>query len=121
MALPVVAETQAEFDVWLARERLPARVPLDSVARAGAAVFMSAGCGTCHTIRGTVPAGASAPDLTHIASRRTIAAGTLANTAANLARWIADPQAVKAGNKMPRASLTPEQMTAMIAYLVTLR
>ena len=121
MALPVVAETQAEFDDWLARERLPARVPLDSVARAGASVFMSASCWTCHTIRGTAAAGVGAPDLTHLAGRRTIAAGTLANTPANLARWIADPQAVKPGNKMPRAPLTSEQLTAVVAYLGMLR
>jgi len=120
MALPVVAETQAEFDDWLARERLPARVPLDSVARLGASAFMSAGCGTCHTIRGTAAAGAAGPDLTHMAGRRTIAAGTLANTPANLARWIADPQAVKVGNKMPRVPLTSEQLTAVVAYLGTL-
>jgi cytochrome c oxidase subunit 2 len=121
MALPVVAETQAEFDDWLARERLPAQVPLDSVARAGASVFISAGCGTCHTIRGTTAGGVSGPDLTHLAGRRTIAAGTLANTPANLARWIADPQAVKVGNKMPRVPLTSEQLTALVAYLETLR
>jgi cytochrome c oxidase subunit 2 len=121
MALPVVAETQADFDDWLARERLPALMPLDSVAREGAGVFMSAGCWTCHAIRGTAAAGTRGPDLTHMASRRTIAAGTLTNTPANLGRWITDPQAIKPGNKMPRAPLTPDQLTAVVAYLGTLR
>ncbi|HLA14792.1 MAG TPA: c-type cytochrome, partial [Gemmatimonadaceae bacterium] len=88
---------------------------------AGASVFMSAGCWTCHTVRGTAAAGVGAPDLTHMAGRRTIAAGTLANTSANLARWIADPQAVKPGNKMPRVPLTSEQLTALVAYLEMLR
>jgi cytochrome c oxidase subunit 2 len=121
MALPVVAESQAMFDDWLARERLPAQIPLDSTARAGAAVFMSAGCGPCHTIRGTAAGGVRGPDLTHIAGRRTIGAGTLANTPANLARWIADPQAIKPGNKMPRIPLTSHQLTDVVAYLGTLR
>jgi len=121
MALPVVAESQGVFDDWLARERLPAPVPLDSTARAGALVFMSAGCGPCHTIRGTAAGGVLGPDLTHIAGRRTIGAGTLANTPANLARWIADPQAIKPGNKMPRIPLTSQQLTDVVAYLGTLR
>jgi cytochrome c oxidase subunit 2 len=121
MALPVVAETQADFDDWLARERLPALLPLDSVAREGAGVFMSAGCWSCHAIRGTAAAGTRGPDLTHMASRRTIAAGTLTNTRANLGRWITDPQAIKPGNKMPRAPLTSDQLTAVVAYLGTLR
>jgi cytochrome c oxidase subunit 2 len=121
MALPVVAESQAVFDDWLARERLPAQPAVDSTARAGALVFMSAGCGPCHTIRGTAAGGVLGPDLTHIAGRRTIGAGTLANTPANLARWIADPQAIKPGNKMPRIPLTPQQLTDVVAYLGTLR
>jgi cytochrome c oxidase subunit 2 len=121
MALPVVAESQSEFDDWLARERLPAPAPLDSTARAGALVFMSAGCGPCHTIRGTAAGGVLGPDLTHIGGRRTIAAGTLANTPANLSRWIADPQAIKPGNKMPRIPLTSQQLTDVVAYLGTLR
>jgi cytochrome c oxidase subunit 2 len=121
MALPVVAESQAQFDDWLAREQLPARVPLDSAARAGALVFMSAGCGPCHTIRGTAAGGVRGPDLTHIAGRRTIGAGTLANTPANLSKWIADPQAIKPGNKMPRIPLTSQQLTDVVAYLGTLR
>jgi cytochrome c oxidase subunit 2 len=121
MALPVVAESQAVFDDWLARERLPAQVPADSAARAGALVFMSAGCGPCHTIRGTAAGGILGPDLTHIAGRRTIGAGTLANTPANLSRWIADPQAIKPGNKMPRVPLTSQQLTDVVAYLGTLR
>lgn len=121
MALPVVADSQAVFDDWLARERLPAQVAADSTAHAGAQVFMSAGCGTCHTIRGTAAAGMIGPDLTHIAGRRTVGAGTLPNTPANLARWIADPQAIKPGNKMPRFPLTSQQLTDVVAYLGTLR
>lgn len=117
MALLVVAESQAAFDEWLVRERLPAAEPFDSAARDGAVVFMSAGCGSCHTIRGTAAAGIRGPDLTHIAGRRTIAAGTLANTVGNLAGWIADPQTIKPGNKMPRVRLTSEQLTAVVAYL----
>jgi cytochrome c oxidase subunit II len=120
MALPVVAESQAAFDDWLARERRPAQVPVNADARIGASVFLSAGCGSCHTIRGTAAGGTAGPDLTHVAGRRTLAAGTLANTRANLARWIADPQAVKPGNKMPRVALSPEQLDPIVTYLRTL-
>ncbi len=121
MALPVVAEPQAAFDAWLARERLPASPPADPAARMGSAVFISAGCGTCHTIRGSTAGGTRGPDLTHFASRRTIAAGTLSNTRANLTAWLADPQAVKPGNKMPRVPLTSQQVSATVSYLETLR
>lgn len=121
MSLPVVADSQAAFDAWLARERLPAQVPVDSAASVGQSVFMSKGCWACHAIRGTAAAGMSGPDLTHLASRRTIAAGTLTNTPANLARWIANPQGIKPANKMPRVPLSSQQLSAIVGYLGTLR
>ena len=67
------------------------------------------------------PGGRTGPDLTHLASRRTLAAGTLDNVRGNLAGWIADPQAAKPGNHMPRTYLPPHELHALVAYLETLR
>ena len=75
----------------------------------------------CHTIAGTPAGSRVGPDLTHLASRRTIAAGTLANTRGNLAGWIADPQAFKPGVKMPSNALSSADLQALLAYLETLR
>ena len=77
-------------------------------------------CGACHTVRGTMAGGSTAPDLTHLMSRRTIAAGVLANTPPNLAAWIANPQAIKPGNRMPMLQLSGQEIGDIDAYLATL-
>jgi cytochrome c oxidase subunit 2 len=74
----------------------------------------------CHNIAGTA-GGRTAPDLTHLASRSTIGAGSLPNTRGHLAGWIADPQHVKPGNRMPRQALSGEELEALVAYLETLK
>lgn len=112
MALFVVAEARARFDAWLAREQETAT---------GDELFMSSGCGGCHAIRGTDADATYGPDLTHLASRATLAAGTLANTPANLRRWIRDPQHVKPGNHMPDLGLSDADVDALSAYLETLK
>ena len=71
-------------------------------------------------MRGTPAGGKAGPDLSHLMTRRTIAAGTLPNTPGNLAGWIADPQHVKPGSRMPRTDVTPEQLQQIVAYLQTL-
>jgi cytochrome c oxidase subunit 2 len=78
-------------------------------------------CGACHTVRGTEAGGAVGPDLTHLMSRTTIAAGTLPNTVANLSGWIENPQALKPGAKMPATYVPPAQLAQLRAYLETLR
>jgi cytochrome c oxidase subunit 2 len=82
---------------------------------------MSSGCALCHAVRGTPARGTTAPDLTHLASRLTIAAGTLPNTKGHLAGWIANPQGIKPGSLMPRIPLEPEELRVLLAYLGTLR
>ena len=82
---------------------------------------MQARCAGCHTIRGTEAAGLAAPDLTHVATRATLGAGTLPNTAEDLAAWIRDSQRVKPGNQMPPNVFSSEDMQALVAYLETLR
>jgi len=84
-------------------------------------VFETGSCATCHTIASTRAAATVGPDLTHIASRLTIAAGALPNTRGNLAGWIVDPQTIKPGAKMPPNSLAPRELQALLAYLATLK
>jgi cytochrome c oxidase subunit II len=112
MAFLVVAEPQARFDAWLARQQRGAE---------GNDAFMSAGCGGCHAIGGTDATATFGPDLTHVASRSTLAAGTLRNTPENLRRWIRDPQHIKPDNKMPTLGLDESQVDEIASYLETLK
>ena len=120
MAMSVVAEPPAAFDEWLARQRQPAALPSEPDLKAGAAVFAGSACALCHTIRGTMAGGRIGPDLTHLAGRRTIAAGTLPNTRGYLAGWIANPQALKPGTVMPAVPLKSTELQVLITYLQSL-
>lgn len=120
MAMSVVAEPPAAFDEWLARQRQPAAPPSEPDPKAGAAVFAGSACALCHTIRGTMAGGRIGPDLTHLAGRRTIAAGTLPNTRGYLAGWIANPQALKPGTVMPAVPLKSTELQVLITYLQSL-
>jgi cytochrome c oxidase subunit 2 len=121
MAFQVVAQPQAEFDAWYEGQLREAEPPTDSLRAAGLATFQGKACAVCHQIRGTPAAGKVAPDLTHLASRRTIASGTLPNTRGHLGGWIVDPQSVKPGTRMPPNNLTPGELKALLAYLEGLR
>jgi cytochrome c oxidase subunit 2 len=121
MAMEVVAVSEAEFAAWVTAQRQPATAPTDSLALAGQEIFVGGSCAICHNITGTLAGGQVAPDLTHLASRRTIAAGTLPNTRGHRAGWIVDPQGIKPGVRMPSNQLTPHQLRALLAYLETLR
>ena len=121
MALVVVAEPEAAFEAWLERQIDPAMAPADSAGRENEAVFLSSGCVLCHAVRGTTAHGQLGPDLTHVASRVTLAAGELPNTRGHLAGWIADPQSAKPGSKMPAVPMTPSELHAIVEYLSGLR
>jgi cytochrome c oxidase subunit 2 len=120
MRLLVVAQPGAEFGRWLQDQARPAP-PADERTRRGADVFL-VHCARCHAVRGT-PAffGLGGPDLTHVASRRTLAAGTFPNVQGTLAGWIADPQTLKPGNRMPRIPLPPDEFHAVLEYVGSLR
>jgi cytochrome c oxidase subunit 2 len=122
MALLVVAEPPAAFEAWAAAHRAPARQPADSLVQRGAQVFAREGCITCHSVRHGEQriGGQVGPDLTHLASRRTIAAGALPNTRGNLAGWILNPQAIKPGSKMPPVPMDGESLQSLLAYLESL-
>lgn len=117
MGLLVIAQPEAEFAAWYERQLQPAPPPTDSLRAVGRDVFTGRSCVLCHTVRGTIAGGRTGPDLTHIASRATLAAGTLRNTRGNLGGWIMDPQAVKPGAKMPPAALTGPELQALLAFL----
>ncbi|MEV4477364.1 cytochrome c oxidase subunit II [Nonomuraea sp. NPDC049504] len=112
MALHIVAEPDAAFRAWLARQSRPV-----TAASQGRQVFEAASCASCHTVAGTSAQGQQGPDLTHVGGRRFLGAGTLHNTPANLAAWIANAQVYKPGNRMPPQPLTPQQLRAVTAYL----
>jgi cytochrome c oxidase subunit 2 len=121
MAFDAVVEPAAEFARWLDGLREPAHAPATDLEQRGQEVFMGARCATCHTVRGTEARGQVAPDLTHIASRTTLGAGTLPNTREHMAAWIEDPQASKPGNQMPPNPLDRDQLAALLTYLESLR
>ena len=121
MAMYVTAEPKEKFAAWLAAQRRPAPVPVDTLAQRGRLVFETASCVTCHAITGTTAYGRIGPDLTHMASRTSLAAGTLTNTRGNLAGWIVDPQRLKPGVLMPSNGLEPADLRALLAYLGTLQ
>jgi cytochrome c oxidase subunit II len=117
MGLEVVAEPAARFRRWLADQAKPAASPASSDARLGRDIFTSAGCQSCHAIRGTPASGDVGPDLTHLASRRTLGALAIPNTREYLRSWIVGSQEVKPGNQMPNLDLTPARLDAVVAYL----
>jgi len=121
MAFFIVAEPRIQFENWLEAQKSEASKPADSLAQEGERVFLSGSCAMCHTISGTSAGSRFGPDLTHLASRRTIAAGTLPNNAGSLAGWILDPQSIKPGVKMPANRLDSRSLRALLAYLETLK
>lgn len=115
------AVSQDAFDTWLAHERAPAAEPATDELRHGRDVFLGTSCIVCHTIRGT-PAGATTgPDLTHFASRRQIAASAYPNRPDWLTAWISAPQRLKPGTNMPGTKLSPQDLSAIVAYLGSLK
>jgi cytochrome c oxidase subunit 2 len=112
MLLRVVAQSPSDFRAWWAHQLTPPAMAADGK-------FIEH-CGGCHTVRGTDANGTMGPDLSHLMQRRTIASGSLPNDANTLAGWIADPQAMKPGNKMPTVALSPDERGRIIAWLRTL-
>lgn len=122
MGLVVVAHERAAFEAWKTRSIAPAAAPADPLAQRGAQVFDQAGCGVCHTVRGTTANGMAGPDLSRVGARRTLGAGILPNNQGTLTGWIADSQAIKPGNRMPAYStLSGADLRAAAAYLGALR
>ena len=121
MALNIVAQPLNEYRKWAAGQQGPGAPPTDSITKRGQEVFLTSPCVMCHAIGGTSAGSHVGPDLTHLASRLTIAAGTLPNTRGNLAGWILDSQRIKPGNKMPPNMLEPKDLDALLTYLQSLK
>jgi len=123
MAFRVVVEPRARFDAWRDAQARPSRPPTTPEEIRGQQVFAQASCVLCHVIRGSPAAGysATAPDLTHLKSRSTIAAGSFPNRKGYLAGWVADAPNLKPGVLMPVNMLPPADFQALITYLETLQ
>ena len=121
MAFYVVAENAEDFERWRAKQRMPADFPQEAFAARGQALFMSH-CVACHTVRGTEAKGTLGPDLTHLGSRTSIAAGILPNNRGTLESWISASQNLKPGNLMPSMNIfSGEELRAIAAYLESLK
>lgn len=126
MRLVAVAESEADFDRWVERQKLAASSPSATLARKGEQIFLTGSwpngtCSGCHTVSGTSAQAKVGPDLTHLAGRSTFAGAMLERTPDNLARWLRDPPGVKPGSRMPRLGLSEEEIEALVAYLETLQ
>ena len=119
MLLRIYVERHDDFDHWIRLQRQPAFT--SDVVDEGRRVFETTACINCHAVLGTVANGRFGPDLTHLMSRETIAAGAALNTPANLRLWIQKPEAIKPGSLMPAMELTDRELDAVTAYLETLR
>jgi cytochrome c oxidase subunit 2 len=122
MLLRVYAQTPEDFAAWVKQQQQPAAPNLSGnpAAMEGQTVFMRSACINCHTIAGTVATGRFGPDLTHLASRDTIASGPVKNSPENLRQWIADPNSMKPGVLMPSMHLNDHDLDVITAYLATL-
>ena len=119
MLLRVYVDSPAQFAQWVQEEKKPAE--LNDTADEGRRIFETTACINCHTVSGTVADGRFGPDLTHLMSRDTIAAGAALNTSENLKAWIQDPEAIKPGSLMPAMKLNDHDSGALTTYLETLR
>jgi cytochrome c oxidase subunit 2 len=119
MLLRVYVQPRADFDRWIQEQRQPATVT--GTASEGQRIFETTACINCHTVAGTVANGRFGPDLTHLMSRDTIAAGAATNTPEHLRQWISNPDAIKPGSLMPAMQLSDPDLEALTSYLETLR
>jgi cytochrome c oxidase subunit 2 len=121
MSLYVFAQRPPAFRRWLANTAAPARTSTSAQAQAGKRLFMSSQCASCHRIAG-IPADATVgPDLSHLATRTTLASAEIPNNPSELAAWIADSQAIKPGDRMPDLGLSRGEVAELVAYLESLR
>lgn len=122
MAFTVTAMPAEEYDDWLTREAMPALAPSTNQEHRGAQLFIAAGCGACHAVRGTPAKGTIGPDLSHVGGRRAVGIDTLPLTATAIARFITEGQHIKPGNTMPEfRNLAADDVAAIAAYLLNLR
>jgi cytochrome c oxidase subunit 2 len=121
MALYATVSSERDFQTWRRRQLAPAIAPSTPEQIRGQEIFMSGPCASCHQIVGTPAAGQNGPDLTHLASRRSIAAGARLYSFEALREWLRDPHAIKPGNHMPLVQLSNDDLNALTSYLDSLK
>ena len=121
MQFLVVAEPDSDYNAWVQGQQAHAATPNSDEALRGQQVFLGSACVYCHAVRGTNASGTLGPDLTHLASRSQLAAGTIPNNIGGLAGWITNPQSIKPGVLMPPTQLSSEDLQSLLAYLMTLK
>jgi cytochrome c oxidase subunit 2 len=121
MGIRVFVDTPEQYEAWKAGQAASGTTPSTDQQQAGENVFTSNACMSCHTIRGTTAGGTLGPDLTHLASRSSVAAVTAELNRGTLSAWIADPQAMKPGANMPTVKLEPGDLDALTTYLMGLK
>ena len=119
MLLRVYVDSPEDFNAWVHRQQQPANQ--DEQDAMGRQVFQRTACVNCHAIAGTNGTGRFGPDLTHLMSRHTIAAGAAENTPENLRLWIQKPDSIKPGSLMPAMKLSDTDLDALVRYLETLQ
>jgi len=119
MMIRIVVETPAQFEEWIQAQHRPAVAAAEKLS--GSGLFVAETCANCHTIRGTPAAGTVGPDLTHLASRQTIAAAEIPNDRKNLSAWLNNPDVLKPGCRMPDLKLSQNDIASLVSYLETLR
>jgi cytochrome c oxidase subunit 2 len=121
MSMLLIAQPPEDFERWVSAQAADAPPPADSTSRHGREVFVTTACAACHAIRGTPATGEIGPDLTHVASRRTLAALAIPNTRGHMGGWIVNPQSIKPGANMPAVPLDRGQFEAVLEYMMSLR
>jgi cytochrome c oxidase subunit 2 len=121
MSLVIDVDSYADFIKWWQHQLQNAPSPATPLQQAGYNFVTGHQCAMCHNISGTPASGSIGPDLTHLASRRSIAAGMMPMSTGNLYGWVDDPQSIKPGSQMPTIGLEPDQLHAVVAYLETLK
>jgi cytochrome c oxidase subunit II len=121
MRFVVVVHTQEDFEAWAASQRQAPSPPTDPAQQRGQRIFLTSTCVQCHAVQGTSANASVGPNLTHVASRQYIAAGSLPNTRDHLKQWITDPQRVKPGIRMPMNLYSDEDLDALVSYLESLK
>jgi cytochrome c oxidase subunit 2 len=121
MAFLVTAEENDKYEAWADAQRREASNVLTAQQSRGRQVFMERSCVMCHTVQGIGANAVLGPDLTHVASRQTLASGVLPNDREHMAAWITQPQKQKPGTNMPATALSPEELESLLAFIDTLK
>lgn len=121
MRIRAFVETDSAFNAWVANQKQPPVEPKpNTIQAAGKDVFAHGACIACHTIQG-VSAGMIGPNLTHLASRTTIAGATFPEDSIDLIQWVNHAPERKPGAVMMDMNLPQANLQAVVAYLMSLK